>query len=68
MTYIFLRFSANETTLAVVAGPTLLLEFFCQVGVVGPKNKIKNILEFDIYNLLTLILKDLLKSTLSDLN
>jgi hypothetical protein len=40
MTYIFLRFSADETTLAVVAGPTLLLEFFCQVEVVGPENKI----------------------------
>ncbi len=43
MTYIFLRFSADETTLAVVAGPTLLLELLRQVGVVGPENKIKNI-------------------------
>jgi hypothetical protein len=44
MTYIFLRFAADETTLAVVAGPTLPLELLRQGGVVGPENnKIKNI-------------------------
>ena len=40
-THISLGISTDETTLAIVAGPTLSLELVHQVDAVDPENKIK---------------------------